>query len=223
MSIKSWSDFNSMLNLLKKIQFLLLLMMIAAIGFACGKLFQTDNLQLLSKSIEIEGIDLVFNLRDELTEKLAGLLALFFSITSCAMYYFWCNQNQIESINKVIKALSGILKLPSKFLYSCWFFVMGFSLVPILAHSQFGWPIFSLGTLMFGLPALMLSYWLKGDFFKPITYPIQKFLYPWTIGVFVLAAVVAFLYGPIEFVLSISDWHEFIKIHWPGALDASSL
>jgi hypothetical protein len=198
--------------------------MIAVIGFACGKLFQTDNIHFfLLKLKEIEGIDLVFNLSDELAEKLAGLLFWFFSITSCAMYYFWCNQNQIESINKFMKAISGILKLPSNFLYSCWFFVMGFSLVPILSDSQVGWPIFLFGTIMFGSPALMLSFWLRGDFFEPITNPIQEILYPWVIRVFGLAAVVAFLYGPVEFVASISDWHEFIKIHWPGVLHTSSL
>jgi hypothetical protein len=184
-------------------------------GYAAATFYVLEPFQLIiGKANQVEGFDKLFNVEGMIAGKLTSLFAIFFFITSAAMYYFWRNQDEIHSINAVLKKIRFILKIPSSFLYICWFFLSGFSLYAYLQSGQVGIGIFSVGTMLFALPAAMFSYWLKDDFFKPIKNNWQRVLYPWVIGTFALATIACFLYSPIDFFFDLFDWHEFINIHW---------
>jgi hypothetical protein len=183
-------------------------------GYIAATLYTYEPFQqLLGKTQQIQGLDKVFNVQDIITGKLTSVLAIFFFITSGAMYYFWKHQGEIDSINAVLKKIRFILKIPSSFLYFCWFFLSGFSLYAYLHSGQVGIGIFAVGTILFAMPALMFSYWLKDEFFQPIEKDWQKLLYPWMIRAFAITTGACFLYSPIDFFLDIGDWVEFIEIH----------
>ncbi|TWX65943.1 hypothetical protein ESZ36_16705 [Colwellia demingiae] len=184
-------------------------------GYVAASFYTLESFQLIiAKANQIEGVDKVFNVQDIIIGKLTSVLAIFFFITSGAMYYFWKNQGEIDSINIVLKKIRFILKIPSSFLYMCWFFISGFSLYAYLNSGQVGVGIFTVGTILFAIPALMFSYWLKDDFFKPIEKDWQKFLYPWVIVIFTIATGTCFLYSPIDFFLDLPDWYNFIHLHF---------
>lgn len=188
-------------------------------GYIAATLYTYEPFQqLLGRTHQIQGLDKVFNVQDIITGKLTSVIAIFFFITSGAMYYFWKHQDEIDSINAVLKKIRFILKIPSGFLYFCWFFLSGFSLYAYLHSGQVGIGIFAVGTILFAMPALMFSYWLKDEFFKPIEKSWQIFLYPWMIAVFTMATGACFLYSPIDFFLDLPDWYNFINLHFSNNL-----
>ncbi|MCC2616169.1 hypothetical protein LJ739_07950 [Aestuariibacter halophilus] len=193
-------------------------LLILVTGYLSAQIYVWEPVQQLIKAKDsVEGLDSILRLDSLIAQKLTSLLAIFFFVTASAMYYFWRNQEHIETINTAIRKVRFVLKLPSSFLLGCWLFVTGFSLYAYLHVGQVGLAIFLVGSTLFAMPALMFMWWLKNDFFKPIEHRWQEVLYPWVIGVFLLSAVACILYSPISLFFSIWDWIEFIQLHWPSS------
>jgi hypothetical protein len=209
--VKIKSDYSTF-KLIKKYAFRLA-------AFICGYIAANFYVwqpfqQVINKASQVEGLDKIFSIQDILFDKLATLFTVFIFITSIAMFYFWKNPNEINSINSVIKKCRFILKLPSSFLYICWFFLSGFSLYAYQHHGEVGTAIFLGGSILFALPAFMFSYWLKDEFFKPIEKEWQQKLYPWIIGFYSLIVLASFLYNQISILFDLTDWYDFLYIHF---------